>query len=107
MDCHGLRPRRDRSASLPAPPSLCDSYLVFASAAKQSTSQTAQRPTMDCRVVALLAETEARLCEPFPSLRTATPSLRTATPSLRAPPRLCERSEAIHPSDSAVLNHGL
>ncbi len=46
---------------------------------------------MDCHVAALLAETEARLCEPFPSLRTATPSLRTATPSLRAPPRLCKR----------------
>ena len=41
---------------------------VFASAAKQSTSQTTRCPTMDCHVATLLAMTEARLCELQPRL---------------------------------------
>ena len=51
---------------------------------------------MDCRVASLLAETVARLGE-FHSVF-ANPTL-----SFRTPPRLCERSEAIHLTDSAVL----
>src|SRR5690554_3531708 len=35
------------------------------------------------------------------------PVIANSIPSLQTPPRHCERSEAIHPSDSAVLNHGL
>ena len=45
--------------SLRPPPRLCDPHPVFASAAKQSTSQTARCSTMDCRVTTLLAMTRA------------------------------------------------
>src|SRR5690554_5916737 len=62
--------------SLRAPPHHCEPHPVFASAAKQSTSQTTRRSTMDCHVATLLAETEARHCELHPVIASTTPSLR-------------------------------
>ncbi len=108
---HGLprryAPRRDSNASLRTPLRLCKRHPVFASAAKQSTSQTTRRSTMDCHVATLLAETALhRLPRPSASQRQKR-VIANSTPSLRTPPRLCERSEAIHLANNAALNHGL
>ena len=120
MDCHGLRPRRDRSASLRTLPVFANSHPVIASA----TPSLRTPPRLCERSEAIHLANHAvpnhglpRRCAPRrdrsaslrapPSLCKRHPVIANATLSLQTPPRLCERSEAIHPSDSAVLNHGL
>src|SRR5690606_41770459 len=80
-------------------------HPVFASAAKQSTSQTTRRSTMDCHVATLLAETALhRLPRPSASQRQKR-VIANPTPSLRAqrsnPPR--KPREARHRTTTSLL----
>src|SRR5690554_7952776 len=62
---------------------------------------------MDCHVATLLAETALHRLPPPSASQRQKRVIANSTPSLRTPPRLCERSEAIHLANHAALNHGL
>src|SRR5690606_13412350 len=100
IDCHGLRPRRDSGASLRTPPHHCELHSVIASTIPSLRAQRSNPPRkprgaqpwtaaslrssqrrfcIDCHVATLLAETEARHCEPSPVFANAVKQSKALT----------------------------